>query len=150
MRTTLEGTIRVGNVQSSDGDGYVTVEIEDKASDIEFIRIKLDYETFGRLISGNGSHKCSMEVWGLEHVGKVRQTVKATIHIDTSLYNSITDGKWDERHTKIADWLEAHHSVEGWIMSRYFGSRDSIVNDYNTGKTALNFTRTRWVDPSDA
>lgn len=146
MRKTLEGSLRIGNVSSCYGDGYVALEVEDLKSDIEFLRVKIDYETWGKLIAGNSSHKVNLEVMGLENLGKKRQTVKATIYIDTSLFDTITKGEWDKRQERIADWIDAHHSVDGWINSRYYGSRDSTVGDYKTGKTAINFTRTRWVD----
>lgn len=147
MRKILDGNIRFGNVCSSHGDGYVTIEIEDELSGIPFLEIKLDYETYGKLIAGNMARDCKVEVLGLENIGKVRQTIRATIHIDTSLFDTITAGSWEGRQERIADWIDAHHSVDGWINSRYYGSRDSTVSDFKTQKTAINFTRTRWVDP---
>lgn len=146
MRKTLAGSLRIGNVCSSHGDGYVSLEVEDKNSDIEFLRIKIPYETWGRLVAGNSHHEVDLEVVGLEQLGKKRETIDAVVKIPTELYNSITEGDWNDRKEKIADYVDANHSLPGWTNSRYFGSQTSVSSDYKTGMTTLRFSRTRWVD----
>lgn len=146
MKKTISGSMRIGSVSSSTGDGYVSLSIEDDKSGIEFLSIDIPYETWGRLIAANMSHDVNVEVRGLEQLGKQRETINAVVEIPTEVFDKITVGGWDERQEKVADYVDANHSIPGWINSRYFGSQNSISRDYKSGMTILRFSRTRWVD----
>lgn len=120
MSKDLKGSITVSRVMSGRGD-YISISIRDENSRSRFVEAKLDYETFGKLMSGLAEIKCNFEVRGLENVGKVRVRKERTLTIRGTIY--------DKDKCLAAIRLHEKAMIEdGWHVSEYLGSRDSVYH----------------------
>lgn len=148
MEKELQGSIRFGAVSDTRGDGYVSIELEDNNSGIQFLEIKLSHEEFGRLVGTNGSVDCKYTVRGAENIGKVYDHKKGTIKVPADVYRKLTTSvKYDDQKEKLGQWLKQNAKEEGWHISAYLGSRGSIVGSGSDGEpVTLNFTYFRYVD----
>lgn len=119
-------------------DGTIRLYIGDKASSIDFVEVSMTPEAFGNAITGLGCQEASMEVRGMQWVGKRRITEPRRIVSGIDSYD----------RAKQQAWLEANAQEEGWIVSTYLGSQRSITQV--DGKTVLNYTVTKYVDEAAA
>lgn len=146
MAETYKGSIRFGDVHSSRGDGYVSIELDDENSGIAFLQIKLTHEEFGRLVGTNGSVECSYEVRGKEKIGKKHERKNGSIQMSAEEFRRVTDGKYDTEHKNLVAWLLENAKEEGWEISPYLGSRGSIIGSgHNDEPVTLNFHYYRYV-----
>lgn len=123
------------NVTISRGsDEMVRIRITDEASRVEFAVLSMTVEHYGYAITGLSGQMAELEVRGLEHVGKRRVTEprRATCPLET--YNK----------EELARWLQENCQEQGWVISTYLGSQNSIVR--RNGMTELNYIVTKYVD----
>lgn len=139
MSKDLKGSITISRVMSGRGD-YISISIRDENSRNRFVEAKLDYATFGKLMSGLAEIECDFEVRGLENVGKVRIRKDRTLTLDKTVYDKDVCLAAIREHEK--DMIEA-----GWHLSEYLGSRDSMTN-YD-GRTKLKYEIFKYVEEKD-
>jgi hypothetical protein len=104
----LDGQISVSYVTSSDGYDYVQIEIEDKDSGIQFVRLQMGTEEFGMMVLGRGSRKCKVRLTESPNLGKVAETKTVYLPI-----NPGSDKPFNLNHSAaiMASGLE----VDGWM-----------------------------------
>jgi hypothetical protein len=134
----MKGTVSISRTTGGSTDSSVRISVRDELSGIEFVEIELSVEAFGSAITGLSSVKGRMLVNGLKHVGKKHERTTAKIEIPKELYSN---------RPKIKKWLEENAQREGWILSTYLGSQNSIVADYKEDKHYANISYHRYVDP---
>lgn len=146
MGKIIQTNIRIGRVQCNREDDYVSLELEDETSGICYATIKLSMEKFGQLIAGAGGRvKVEAELRGLNNIGKKYEYKKGSAFITERDFNAVTENvKYEERQKPLVQWLNANHSLEGWFIAPYLGSRDSI--QYADGGKVLNFNYYRYVE----
>lgn len=139
----LPGSIRWGKVHCSHEDDYIHVEIEDKTSGIRFLSINMSMKDFANALTG--SHvDCDMEVLAVENIGKVREYQKRRVFMSDAEYKAATDDRKYEDKSGIVEWLKKWHTINGWNMDTYLGSRDSI--QFADGGRWINFAYIRYVE----
>lgn len=147
MGKQLQGSIRFGAVTNS-GDGYVSIELDDEKSGIHFLEIRMSYEDFGKLVGSNASVDCKYTVRGLENIGKQHEHKRGSIKMPADVYKKLTSGvEYDERKEPLVQWLMENAKEDGWRISPYLGSRESIVGSGWDGEPiTINFSYYRYVD----
>lgn len=139
------GRIHCGAVQ----EDYINLSIEDSNSGIQFVEIELSMENFAKMMTGS-TVKAQAEMRGLEYVGKVREYEGAKITITDAEYNALTVGaKWSNEKEELQQWLKVNHQREGWLLSSYLGSRDSITRDYKMKTVTFNIGYIRYVEKQE-
>lgn len=146
MAKILDTSIRLGRVQSNREDDYISLEIEDEASGIHFLEIKLSMEQFGRLVGGTSNVKVKTTLRGLDNIGKKHETRQGAMFIDAIEYDSLVDSVPHHSREKILlKWMNEQPIPEGgWKISPYLGSRESI--QFADGGKQINFRYYRYVD----
>ena len=132
-RKMIEGSITISKVTSGRGD-YVSISFKDEFSRNRFAEAKLSFEDYGKLLTGLSEVKGSIEVSGLDVVGKERKSQKRQLVVDGSIYDK----------DKCLELVKKHSIRDGWYLVPYLGSKDSIV--HQDGKTIINYTVERFEE----
>lgn len=110
-RTLLPVDVQIGAPTCGDGSEYISIEITDRRSGVQFVELRLSYADM--MAALRGSHRSNVEaaVHGLDRVGmKVEhKTVTATVKLDS----------YSERSRTAYDAAQPL-CVDGW---RYAGPR---------------------------
>lgn len=117
MQNKLKGNIRISRVSSNTREDYVEISIQDKLSGITFVEVELSFNAFAEAVLNMGAD-CLMEVRGLKNVGKKCIQESFAFHVELS-------GRYQDRE-KQAYEQGSKIVPEGWILSSYFGSRESF------------------------
>ncbi len=71
MKKLRKGDISIGRVSCGGQEpDYIHMEIEDNTSRVTFLEIKMDFETFAKVITGQSSLPIEFEVRNLDKIGK--------------------------------------------------------------------------------
>lgn len=137
--------LRAGAVTGGPGGSYVNFSIEDVISGIEIISIEMDYATFGKFIGSNGSVDADAEIRGLDRIGK------KCVHEERSIVctQSFEDVPWKDRQKAQEQWLRENAKEDGWLVSAYLGSQNSVKHDYKTKLDTFHYHVYKYVDLSD-
>lgn len=140
----INPTISIGKVSGNDED-YMELTIRDEASNISFVKVKVELAEFMKALTGLYDTKCiSGEVRGLENVGKIHEYEKAEVFISEAEYKMVTVGvRYEHANEALADWIRENHGREGWFVDGYLGSQSSIA--YVEGGKKLRFRYYRYV-----
>lgn len=140
MKHTLK--LRSGAVLSNHSDGYVLLEIEDAISGIQIIDIQMSYSDFGKFIKGCGSIRVEANVRGLDMLGKklVREGRRVLCPLKPN---------WASKKTEFKEWLEANCQEEGWSLSTYLGSQNSITPARDSNGYWLEYSVFKYVEITD-
>lgn len=117
-------------------DGVITIEFVDQTSRIRFAEVEMSPEEFANAVTGFGYRPAKLTVTGLEFVGKVPLTESRTIEYPNKCYS----------RAEMSEWLKDNAREDGWFIDTYLGSQSSVI--YRDGKTILNYTVTKYVDPN--
>jgi len=113
----IDGKITIHRIHS--GRECIEIEFVDVQSGTKFALAELSLEAFADAITGRGMVECTIDVCGLERVGKV-------MHVK-SIKFPLLDLAPDK---KVAACKEvARICPEGWVPDNYFGSQDSFWQD---------------------
>ena len=133
----LRGAISISRPQGYDGDGHISISIEDSEASVEFLRCRVPLADFARALTGLSSVPMTFDVSGLENVGKT-QEIK-TIEFE------IPDSEYKDRAkvaAKIGEELCRSEGL-GFICDSYFGSQRSFFS--KDGKKFARCFARRWV-----
>lgn len=126
-----------GNISISRcSNGMIHISIEDNLSCMTFVVGSMTAEDFGNAVTGLSVQPISLEVCGLDVVGK-----KQIIEDRAVVYNG-SQGSFVCRK-ELEKWLEKNYKEEGWIVNSYLGGQSSI--EYADNKIILNFTVHKFV-----
>lgn len=134
-----KGKITISRPQYGSGKKKISIQVEDEIAGIRFLEIEIDYDNFAEAITGLAYIDCEFDVFGLCNVGKKIEHKTELIQSDFKEY-----GKPSEEY--INNILKPYE-VDGWIASRYLGSKDSRTHNDNGCIFKFNFSR--WVDIND-
>jgi hypothetical protein len=140
--------IRTGNVSTTQGDGYISLELTDPVSGIQFVDLQISFEDFGKIVGSGRSAVVAGELRGLQYVGKTRVTERRSILCPPEAVPEF--GKTED----YEKWLRENAQEEGWLVSSYLGSRDSKKSVFTEGGwstrkflgTRLHYHVTKYVD----
>lgn len=127
---TIEGRITI-----LVNDNKVLVELRDELSRVKFAKVELTPSEFCRLLSRTVEIDCTIDINGLEKVGKKL--------IISHLEFEMPDGGWGNRED-TARQLVVEKCPEGWEPDLYFGSRDNFFRRDN--KNWVRATIRKWVE----
>jgi len=119
---------------SRSSDDKVRIRFRDQASGIEFAEVALSAEAFGYAVTGLSEQSGTLEVRGLQWVGKKRITERRKILCPLKSYDKKV----------LSEWLSENGKEDGWIVSTYLGSQSSISHTENGA--LLNYSVTKYVD----
>ena len=114
-------------------DDRVRIRIRDEASGIEFAEVSLSVEAYGYAITGLSEQPAELEVRGLEWVGKRRITEQRKIVCQLDTYN----------RDELSKWLGDNGQEEGWLVSTYLGSQQSV--SHTPEGVVLSYSVTKYV-----
>ncbi|HWQ08067.1 MAG TPA: hypothetical protein VN436_03130 [Holophaga sp.] len=127
----MEGRITI--VRSS--DNKIRIYIEDELSSIRFAEVTMTLEQFALGITGLAPQDVDLEVHGLEHVGKRRVREQRSIVCPMHTYD----------RKELEQWLRDNAQEDGWIVSTYLGSQNSV--SYEGQVRTLHYHVTKYVEP---
>jgi DNA helicase TIP49 (TBP-interacting protein) len=119
---------------SRGSDDKVRIRIRDVESSIEFAEVALTMESYGYVITGLSEQEAELEVRGLQWVGKRNVTEQRIIECPLNSYN----------RDELRAWLRENAQENGWMLSDYLGSQDSVTRKGD--KTILRYSVTKYVD----
>lgn len=122
----LPVAVRVSRWYSSRSDDGVELTVEDNTSGITFLTIKMTLEEYGNLISTTGQVRLEAELRGLENLGKNHEMQPRTAVVPKDVADAAYALTHSEQAPALRKWMEANLQEEGWHISTYLGSRDSI------------------------
>lgn len=117
-----------------DSNDIVRISFRDECSRIEFAEARMTVEDFGFAITGLAEQPASVEVRGLEYVGKRQVNESRSIECPLKTYD----------REELSAWLMENAREDGWIVNGYLGSQGSV--GYRDGKTILNYGVTKYVE----
>lgn len=91
------------------GTNTIQVQIEDRSSGVEFLRVELDAESLGLALTGLGNQECYFRTNGLDKIGKQRETKTEIVFVPTP------KSYQEEDRRATAKEAIAMHEVDGWI-----------------------------------
>lgn len=119
---------------SRGSDEVVRIRITDEVSRVEFAVLSMTVEQYGYAITGLSGQLVDLKVRGLEYVGKRRITEPRKIVCPLDTFSK----------AELSQWLRENAQEDGWLLSDYLGSQNSIVR--RNGATELNYTVTKYID----
>jgi len=131
---TIPCAITISRPQGGRREPCISVKIEDHVSGIQFIEANFSLSSFMEALTGLGCVDGSMEVRGLEYVGLKRVSERRKIHCPLSQYTE---------RAKLETWLAENGQEEGWLVSTYLGSQQSISS--SPEGLILNYHVTKYI-----
>ena len=138
----MKGKITIGKVTccGEPENDYVSIRIEDELSNINFVDVKMDIESFGKALLGLGSVPVEFELRGLDRVGKKFEHKEMEV--------MITHRRGDSPGTGDIDAALSKNEIDGWK-----GDRGDCTNMHKrvrsgAGYTVHNVHFFRWVELS--
>lgn len=138
------GKITISRPTYGDGRKKIVIRVEDAKSGTSFLEVEMEYADFAEALTGMGNVPCELEARGLDVVGKQCQREQIQLEVNWHSYsNDLPDYVWEEALKEV--------EVDGWVVSRYLGSRNSIIlgnNDPKRGElepTIINTYKIRYV-----
>jgi hypothetical protein len=116
-------------------DHGLHIELYDGDACIQFCKIDLDEKQTVEALSRIANTPCTIDVHGLQNVGKTRLMEQITFPIPKH--------EWGKKHD-VAREEAKKHTPEGWTVPTYFGGQDSFFTkgeqEYARG------TMVKWVN----
>ena len=113
--------LTISRPQGGDGEKKISIRVKDRNSQNEFLHLSIGLEEFSEALTGLAACECSIEVRGLEYVGKIKERKYLIVELVKGA--SSLDRK--EEAIKLAyEVLES-----GWLLDRYLGSQDSFFTE---------------------
>lgn len=128
-----------GQISIFVGEESTTIDIYDKDASTRFASIKLTPEQLSMALSRLSHTPCSIEVHGLDRVGKLHENKQFEFEIPENLRGS----KYADELREIAQ----PQLTDGWIVSDLFQSQGSFFQ--KNGKQYARCTIRRWVDKQE-
>ena len=130
----IKATLSISNPSG----GGVSIRLRDEASRIEFFDGLISHEEFSRSLGHLSSRLFdSVEVRGMQYVGKTCITEPRTILCPLNTYD----------RKVLSAWLKENAQEDGWLLSTYLGSQSSITRQENG--SLLKYSVTKYVDSHD-
>lgn len=128
----LTGEFRISRPYG-DGCDYISVEITDKSSGIQFLHTRVKYADFALALTGSGA-ECEYELRGAENVGKTKEVKHEEVFVPKSDFG--------KRRTAAMAAVKALES-DGWIgrVSNALNHHRQVRNE--EGGTVYDVTYTR-------
>lgn len=115
----IDGKVTIHRIHG--GRECIEIEFTDAQSGVKFANAELSLEKFADALTGRGMVECTIDVRGLEKVGKV-------MHVK-SIKFPLLDLAPDTDKKAAACEEAARICPEGWTPDNYFGSQDSFWQD---------------------
>lgn len=114
-------------------DNMVCVTVQCTDSRVQFLELEFTPHDFGMMLTGLSCMDATVaEVHGLENVGKKRVTEQRSVICPLEDYDRKVLGKW----------LEQNCEEEGYTLSTYLGSQNSVMREENGQR--LNYSVSRF------
>lgn len=126
----LSGVLTISR-NSSD---VVRIQITDDLSGATFAVVSMTPEAFGLAITGLSEQAASIEIRGLDVVGRRRITERRSIECPLDTYD----------RGALSAWLAENAKEDGWRIDTHLGSQSSVTR--RDGKTVLNYRAIKYVD----
>lgn len=131
----IDGYLSIGSPIRSDGLEYVSIEVEDAASGVHFLNLRISRDNMMKALQRQSSLKCKMEVAHLDKVGKKME------------HQEFVFGFPDDVEYRHRDALAVKMAwklcPKGWEPDIHFGSKNSFFTE--NGKSFARTTIRRWV-----
>lgn len=130
--------ITAGVTISRNSSDEIHISFRDNLSGITFVNVNMTLSDFALALTGLAEVKAPAEVAGLCNVGKVRVTEPRSV---------VYSGNHEFDRKKRESWLVENCQEDGWRLNSCLGSQGSTT--YQNGVTTLNYSVTKFVDPTD-
>jgi hypothetical protein len=131
MRQKLQAKMSVSRVTCSRGECYVSIRVQDSTSGVEIAEFEIDFETFGKLVTGASFLPVKAEVGNFDVIGCTQET--KTVQV---VYDHVCP-KADEKARK--DAACAPFETDGWRLYR-----PDLGNFHKRAKAADTWNVTAW------
>jgi len=117
-------------------EGNIQISIKDENSNIDFIKISIDFADFAKCITGLAASPCKGTVSGLNIVGK-------TMQMDTLEFEMPENSHYSSGRVEIARKIAKEKCPKGWDFDTGFHSQSSFFTKDN--KNYARCTIRRWI-----
>lgn len=138
------GTMSISAPSTYEGDRKIRLTFNDESSHIKFLVVELDPADFAMALTGLSEQKVSMEVRGLDLVGKTKET--QTLQIILTENDLIRNKLSSYDKVALQEYLSKNQKLfvsDDWVLNCYLGSQTSICPHLNGVK--LNVHKYRYV-----
>lgn len=116
-------------------DNMICVTVQCTDSRVQFLELEFTPHDFSMMLTGMSCMDATAaEVRGLENVGKTRITEPRSVVCPLEVYD----------RKELSKWLEQNCEEEGYMLSTYLGSKNSVVHEPKGQR--LNYSVSRFVD----
>lgn len=129
----IPGKLTISRIYGGLRDNTIEVRMQDPLSVTEFVTAELSLEDFAKAVTGQGFVDCTLELHGLDRVGKKRETKPLEF---TFVSNRNYKGVREEAKELCQSFAD-----DGWIADGYFGTRGAIEHSGNTVKARCQQSR---------
>lgn len=130
----LKGSIDI--CRTSGDQDRINITLRDKLSGVEFIDLEMSVEDFGYAVTGLGCQDITIEVRGLDRIGKRRETKTEIVPFERNITAS------EQGSLAAANRALKPFEVDGWI-----GRREDLFNHHKSrGQNAQEIVFVRWVE----
>lgn len=130
----IKCSLTITRPSCSNGDKYISIQIKDENSRIQFFDGKISLSDFAEALTGLSGLEIISEVRGLENVGKVRVVEPRSVECPLDTYS----------RGELEQWIEDNCQEQGWIVSSYLGSQSSVQRKGN--KNILHYSVVKFCD----
>lgn len=131
----MKGKISIHRYQSNVPPyGGVHIEVSDRSSGMEFLKVDMTFEEFGNVMSGLGYVDCEFELRNTNLVGCKRESKEEKIQL--------RDKEFIIRDESRQNELLAPYEVDGWVARR-----SDLENHHKIKNNIVTVVFTRFVEP---
>ena len=132
---SIKGQLTISRPSYSGERKSISIKVKDSTAGVNFLDIEIPLDNFAECLTGLAAVDCSIEVRGLENVGK-------TIKRENLVFEMPASIKYSERKSAAFD-LAKLAAPAGWVVRDYFDSQDSFFT--KDGKDYAQTQMMRWV-----
>ena len=118
---------------SRSSNDKINIRLRDKASGVSFVEFQMALEAFAFAVTGLGEVPGTMDVRGLEHVGKTRVSEPRRTICPLG----------DRARHVLEAWLAENAKEDGWVVDPYLGSQGSVTHEGDS--VILNYRVTKYI-----
>ena len=116
--STLKGSMRMMRTSCNVEEDYLSIEVEDELSGIQFLKVKMPLGSMADLLTSRTA-ECEFEARAWHNVGKKRETKREKVFIPGNIYDL-------KKRLEAADEAVKKFNVDGWR-----GDVRDAVNHHN-------------------
>ena len=114
----MKGSITISRPSFGDDRQKISIQVKDKSSNVRFLEVEIDLDTFSKVLTGLSEQECELTVRDLQFVGMKKERMPFSFKMPKHDYSN---------RKEIANKYAENALTDGWIFNGYLGSQDSFT-----------------------